>query len=87
MTTKESLKQEIDKLSEEQFQLVADFIEFIKFRTQKVDTNPKKRLSEFYGALKTTQPWQTLFDVTELFSEDFMETREQPNLEIREGFE
>ncbi|BAY42499.1 hypothetical protein SAMD00079811_00760 [Scytonema sp. HK-05] len=33
MTTKESLKQEIDKLSEEQFQLVADFIEFIKFRT------------------------------------------------------
>ncbi|NMG08472.1 hypothetical protein [Brasilonema sp. UFV-L1] len=49
MTTKESLKQEIDKLSEEQFQLVADFIEFIKFRTQKNDTNPKKDLANFTG--------------------------------------
>ncbi|HAZ43586.1 MAG TPA: AbrB/MazE/SpoVT family DNA-binding domain-containing protein [Cyanobacteria bacterium UBA11371] len=29
-------------------------------------------------------PWQALFDSLNLFSEDFMETREQPILEIRE---
>lgn len=57
MTTKESIKQEIDKLSEEQFQLVADFIEFIKFRTQKIDTSPQKRLSELYNVLKATKPY------------------------------
>ncbi|NJM70266.1 MAG: hypothetical protein HC862_08560 [Scytonema sp. RU_4_4] len=45
MTTKESLKQEIDKLSEEQFQLVADFIDFIKFCTQKMIQIPKKDLA------------------------------------------
>ena len=32
-------------------------------------------------------PWQALFDSLNLFSEDFMETREQPILEIREGLE
>lgn len=69
MTTKESLKQEIDKLSEEQFQLVADFIEFIKFRTQKIDTNPKKRLSEFYGALKTTQPYPGKEEIRKIVGE------------------
>ena len=47
MVTKESIKQEIDKLNEEQFQLVADFIEFLQFRVQKVGTSAKKRLSEF----------------------------------------
>ncbi len=31
--------------------------------------------------------WQALFDSLNLFSEDFMETREQPILEIREGLE
>ena len=29
-------------------------------------------------------PWQSLFDSLNLFSEDFMETREQPRLETRE---
>ena len=29
-------------------------------------------------------PWQSLFDSLKLFSEDFMETREQPRLETRE---
>ncbi len=31
--------------------------------------------------------WQALFDSLNLFSEDFMETREQPILEIREALE
>ncbi|MEC4815397.1 MAG: hypothetical protein SAK29_19280 [Scytonema sp. PMC 1069.18] len=57
MTTKESLKQEIDKLNEEQFQLLSDFVEFVKFRIQKVDKLAKKQLSEFYGALPATQAY------------------------------
>ena len=57
MATKESIKLEIDKLSEEQFQLVADFIEFLQFRVQKGEISAKKRLSEFYGALRATQPY------------------------------
>lgn len=32
-------------------------------------------------------PWQALFDSLSLFSEDFMETREQPIMEIREALE
>lgn len=32
-------------------------------------------------------PWQTLFDSLDLFSDDFMSTREQPYLEAREEFE
>ncbi|NER47988.1 MAG: AbrB/MazE/SpoVT family DNA-binding domain-containing protein [Symploca sp. SIO1A3] len=32
-------------------------------------------------------PWETLFDSLELFSEDFMETREQTELEVRETLE
>jgi hypothetical protein len=43
MATKESIKQEIDHLSDEQFQLVADFIEFIKLRHQKVAPTAKKK--------------------------------------------
>jgi antitoxin VapB len=31
-----------------------------------------------------TNPWQPLIDSLSLFSEDFMETREQPQLESRE---
>ncbi|MCM0594473.1 MAG: hypothetical protein ACSI46_20110 [Gloeotrichia echinulata DVL01] len=56
MATKESIKQEIDHLSDEEFQLVADFIEFIKLRNQKVAPTAKKRLSEFYGAFRANQP-------------------------------
>jgi phosphoserine phosphatase len=69
MTTKESIKQEIDKLSEEQFQLVADFIEFIKFRTQKIDTSPQKRLSEFYGVLKATKPYPGKEEIRKIVGE------------------
>ncbi|MDJ0619673.1 MAG: hypothetical protein QNJ63_23525 [Calothrix sp. MO_192.B10] len=69
MATKESIKQEIDKLSEEQFQLVADFIEFLKFRIQKVDTTPKKRLSEFYGAFKATQPYPGKEEIRKIVGE------------------
>jgi antitoxin VapB len=29
-------------------------------------------------------PWQTLFDSLNLFSDDFMPTREQPYLDVRE---
>ena len=29
-------------------------------------------------------PWRSLIDSVDSFSEDFMETREQPNLQIRE---
>ena len=32
-------------------------------------------------------PWQAMFDSFSLFYEDFMENREQPNLEIREELE
>jgi antitoxin VapB len=32
-------------------------------------------------------PWQILFDSLSLFSEDFMEIREQPELENREAWE
>ena len=69
MITKESLKQEIDKLSEEQFQLVADFIEFLKFRTQKNDTNSKKIFSEFYATLKTTQPYPGKEEIRKIVGE------------------
>ena len=66
MATKESIKLEIDKLSEEQFQLVADFIQFLQFREEKVDTSTKKRLSEFYGALRATQPYPGKDEVREI---------------------
>jgi antitoxin VapB len=32
-------------------------------------------------------PWKALFDSLSIFSEDFMESREQPVLETREAFE
>ena len=66
MVTKESIKLEIDKLSQEQFQLVADFMEFLQFRVQKVDTLAKKRLSEFYGALRATQPYPGTEEIREI---------------------
>ncbi len=30
-------------------------------------------------------PWQTLFDSLDLFSDDFMETRDQPDQQVREA--
>ncbi|MBP5977496.1 AbrB/MazE/SpoVT family DNA-binding domain-containing protein [Brasilonema sp. CT11] len=46
-----------------------------------------KKIGNAVVLISKENPWQTLFDATELFSEDFMETREQPNLEMREGLE
>lgn len=69
MASKESIKQEIDKLNEEQFQLVVDFIEFLNFRVQKVDTSAKKRLSEFYGALPATQPYPGKEEIRKIVGE------------------
>lgn len=57
MTTKENLKREIETLTEEQFRLVADFIEFIKFRNHKQEPKVEKKLSDFYGVFKTTKPY------------------------------
>ena len=31
-------------------------------------------------------PWQCLFESLDQFSEDFMTTREQPSLDVREAF-
>lgn len=31
-------------------------------------------------------PWQSLFDSLEQFSDDFMITRDQPSLDVRETF-
>ena len=31
------------------------------------------------------EPWQTLFDSLNQFSDDFMETRDQPEQQVREG--
>jgi antitoxin VapB len=46
-----------------------------------------KKIGNAVVLISKENPWQTLFDATELFSEDFMETREQPNLEVREALE
>ncbi|NJM70789.1 MAG: DUF433 domain-containing protein [Scytonema sp. RU_4_4] len=43
-----------------------------------------KRLESLHTESKISKenPWQTLFDATELFSEDFLETREQPGIKV-----
>ncbi len=46
-----------------------------------------KKIGNAVVLISKENPWQTLFDATELFSEDCMETREQPNLEVREALE
>jgi len=38
--TKEALKQDIDRLTEDQRQQVADFIAFLKFRERRITLNP-----------------------------------------------
>jgi antitoxin VapB len=43
-----------------------------------------KRIGNVIVLIPQENPWQALFDSLNLFSEDFMESREQPSLEIRE---
>ena len=46
-----------------------------------------KKIGSVIVLISQENPWQTLFDSLNLFSEDFMETREQPELENREALE
>ncbi|KOR38022.1 MULTISPECIES: antitoxin [Planktothricoides] len=43
-----------------------------------------KKVGTALVVIPKNNPWQPLFDSLSLFSEDFMETREQPKLETRE---
>ena len=43
-----------------------------------------KKIGNSVVLISKDNPWQTLFDSLNLFSDDFMETREQPHLEERE---
>jgi antitoxin VapB len=44
-----------------------------------------KKIGNAVVLISKENPWQTLFDAIELFSEDFMETREQPNSQLRKS--
>ncbi len=46
-----------------------------------------KKIGTVIVLISHENPWQALFDSLSLFSEDFMENREQPVLETREAFE
>ncbi|KYC42946.1 virulence factor [Scytonema hofmannii PCC 7110] len=46
-----------------------------------------KKIGNAVVLISKENPWQTLFDSLNLFSEDFMENREQPYLEEREVLE
>ncbi|MGB3641414.1 MAG: type II toxin-antitoxin system VapB family antitoxin [Rivularia sp. (in: cyanobacteria)] len=46
-----------------------------------------KKIGNAIVLISKENPWQTLLDSLELFSEDFMETREQPQLDIRDTLE
>ena len=46
-----------------------------------------KKIGNVIVLISKENPWKTLFDSLNLFSEDFMESREQPVLESREAFE
>lgn len=46
-----------------------------------------KKIGSAIVLIPKDNPWQAMFDSLSLFSEDFMEKREQPNLEIREELE
>jgi antitoxin VapB len=43
-----------------------------------------KKVGHAVVLISKDNPWQTLFDSLSLFSDDFMPTREQPNLDVRE---
>ncbi|XWK89957.1 MAG: type II toxin-antitoxin system VapB family antitoxin [Phormidium sp.] len=46
-----------------------------------------KKIGSAIVLIPKDNPWQAMFDSLSLFSEDFMENREQPNLKIREELE
>jgi len=46
-----------------------------------------KKIGNVIVLISQENPWQALFYGLSLFSEDFMENREQPVLETREAFE
>jgi antitoxin VapB len=46
-----------------------------------------KKIGSVIVLISKENPWQALFDSLSLFSEDFMENRQQPGLETREAFE
>lgn len=46
-----------------------------------------KKIGNAVVLISKENPWQTLFDSLNLFSDDFMSTREQPDLQMREELE
>ncbi|MBR8835190.1 MAG: AbrB/MazE/SpoVT family DNA-binding domain-containing protein [Stigonema ocellatum SAG 48.90 = DSM 106950] len=46
-----------------------------------------KKIGNVVVLISKENPWQTLFDSLNLFSDDFMSTREQLDLEVREALE
>ncbi len=44
-----------------------------------------KRMGNGVVLLPYNAPWQTLFDSLDLFSDDFMQTRDQPEQQVREA--
>jgi antitoxin VapB len=43
-----------------------------------------KKVGEIVVLIPYHAPWQTLYDSLEMFSDDFMETRNQPEIQERE---
>ena len=46
-----------------------------------------KRVGNAVVLLPQNEPWGTLFDALEQFSPDFMDERQQPKQQVREGLE
>lgn len=46
-----------------------------------------KKIGNAVVLISKENPWQTLFDSLNLFSDDFMSTRQQPDLQEREELE
>jgi antitoxin VapB len=44
-----------------------------------------KKMGNGVVLLPYNAPWQTLFDSLDLFSDDFMQTRDQPEQQVREA--
>ncbi len=45
-----------------------------------------KKMGDAIVLVNKENPWETLFSSLEQFSDDFMGTREQPPLDVREAF-
>ncbi|MFW6295706.1 MAG: antitoxin [Halothece sp.] len=45
-----------------------------------------KKMGNAIVLIAKDNPWQSLFDSLEQFSDDFMTTRNQPSLDVRETF-